>query len=117
METKNKPNWKKGDIIALLNHNGGVIHIFEAEYDPWYGETFFSSKKDWYYGLRHCEEIRLATQEDIEDKIKYQKENVERQQSELNRLLDCSERLYNKQMNIAKSVMTEDSETLRNLSK
>lgn len=45
MTTQNIPNWKKGDIIALLHNSGGVIHIFEAEYDPWYGKTFLVQQK------------------------------------------------------------------------
>jgi hypothetical protein len=88
MKTQNIPNWKKGDIICLLGHRGGVIHIFEAEHDPYYGETFFSSNEDWYYGLRNCEEIRLATIEDITNKIKYQQENVEREKAVLDQLLN-----------------------------
>jgi hypothetical protein len=35
-----KPNWKKGDIISLINPYGGVLSIFEANQDPWYGKTF-----------------------------------------------------------------------------
>jgi hypothetical protein len=83
-----KPNWKKGDIISLINRYGGVSSIFEANQDPWYGKPFFSSKEDWYYGLRHCEEIRLATIEDIDSKIQYQKENVEREQLRLDELFN-----------------------------
>jgi len=93
MTTQNIPNWKKGDIICLMGHRGGVIHIFEAERDPWYGKTFFSSTEDWYYGLRHCKEIRLATIEDIDYKIQYQKENVEREKAALDQLLNFRERL------------------------
>lgn len=94
MTTQNIPNWKKGDIICLLGHNGGVIHIFEAEHDPWYGTTFFSLEADWYYGfLRHSKEIRLATIEDVDDKIIYQKENVEREKAVLDQLLNFRERL------------------------
>ena len=37
MKTQNIPNWKKGDIICLLNNNGGVISVFEANQDPWLG--------------------------------------------------------------------------------
>jgi len=94
---KDKPNWKRGDIIVLLNYFGcgGVLSIFEANQDPWYGKPFFSSTEDWYYGLRHCEEIRLATIEDIEHKIQYQKEKVEREQSRLDELLNFRERLEN----------------------
>lgn len=93
MTAQNIPNWKKGDIIALLHNSGGVIHIFEAEHNPYYGKTFFSSNEDWYYGLRNCEEIRLATIEDIDKKIKYQKENVERGKAILDQLLNFRERL------------------------
>lgn len=89
----NTPNWKKGDIVSLINHNGRAIHIFEAEHDPYYGTSFWSSEPDWYYGLRDCKEIRLATVEDIDDKIVYQKENVERAKSHLDQLLDFRERL------------------------
>ena len=95
MTTQNIPNWKKGDIVALINHNGRAIHIFEAEHDPYYGKTFFSSIEDWYYGLRDCKEIRLATIEDVDDKIIYQKENVERQTAVLDQLLNFRERLSN----------------------
>jgi hypothetical protein len=94
---KDKPNWKKGDIISLINPYGGVSSIFEANQDPWYGKPFFSSTEDWYYGLRHCEEIRLATIEDIDSKIQYQKENVEREQFRLDELLNFRERLENNQ--------------------
>jgi hypothetical protein len=90
-----KPNWKKGDIISLINPYGGVSSIFEANQDPWYGKPFFSSTEDWYYGLRHCEEIRLATIEDIDSKIQYQKENVEREQLRLDELLNFRESLEN----------------------
>jgi hypothetical protein len=93
MITENIPNWKKGDIVALLHNSGGVIHIFEAEHDPYYGKTFFSSTEDWYYGLRNCEEIRLATVEDIDHKIKYQTENVEREKAVLDQLLNFREHL------------------------
>ena len=95
MKTQNIPNWKKGDIICLLNNNGGVISVFEANQDPWYGTTFFNSEPDWYYGLRHSKEIRLATVEDIDDKIVYQKENVERAKAHLDQLLDFRGRLSN----------------------
>ena len=95
MITENIPNWKKGDIVVLLHNSGGVIHIFEAEHDPYYGKTFFSSTEDWYYGLRDCKEIRLATIEDIDYKIVYQKENVEREQAVLDQLLNFRERLSN----------------------
>ena len=93
MTTQNMPNWKKGDIISLLHYSGGVIHIFEAEHDPWYGKTFFNSTADWYYGLRNCKELRLANKEDIDNKIKYQKENVEREKAVLDQLLHFRERL------------------------
>lgn len=95
---KDKPNWKKGDIVVLLDHNfgDGVLHIFEAEYDPQYCSTIFSSEQDWYYGLRNCKEIRLATQNDIDHKIKFQKEKVEREQSRLDELLNFRGRLENK---------------------
>ena len=95
MNTQNAPNWKKGDIVSLINHNGRAIHIFEAEHDPWYGTSFWSSEPDWYYGLRDCKEIRLATVEDIDDKIVYQKENVERAKAHLDQLLDFRGRLSN----------------------
>lgn len=95
---KEKPNWKKGDIVVLLDHNGGhgVLHIFEAEYDPQYYSTIFSSEQDWYYGLRNCKEIRPATIDDIDHKIKFQKEKVEREQSRLDELLNFRERVENK---------------------
>lgn len=95
---KDKPNWKKGDIVVLLDHNGGhnVLHIFEAEYDPQYCSTIFSSEQDWYYGLRNCKEIRLATINDIDHKIKFQKEKVEREQYRLDELLNFRERVENK---------------------
>ena len=92
---KDKPNWKKGDIICLINPYGGVSHIFEAEHDPWYGKPFFSSTEDWYYGLRNYEEIRPATKDDIDHKIKFQKEKVEREQSRLDELINFREILEN----------------------
>ena len=92
---KDKPNWKKGDIVVLLGYNGGALSIFEAEYDPQYCSTIFSSEQDWYYGLRNCKEIRLATQNDIDHKIKFQKEKVEREQMRLNELLNFRGRLEN----------------------
>ena len=91
MTLKNIPNWKKGDIICLLGHKGGVLSVFEAEHDPYYGKTFFSSTEDWYYGLRNCKELRLANQEDIDNKIKYQKENVEREKAHLDQLFNFRE--------------------------
>ena len=93
MKIPDTPNWKKGDIIALLHNSGGVIHIFEAEHDPWYGKTFFNSTEDWYYGLRNCKELRLANQQDIDSKIKYQQENVEREKAVLDQLLNFRERI------------------------
>ena len=93
---KDKPNWKKGDIVVLLNHNGCGLHIFEAEYDPQYCSTIFNSEKDWYYGLRNCKEIRLATKDDIDHKIKFQKQKVEREQEILDELLNFRGRLENK---------------------
>ena len=86
-QSQNPPNWKKGDIVALLYNSGGVIQIFEAKHDPWYGKTFYSSKEDWYYGLTTCKEIRLATIEDVDRKIQYQTEIVEREQARLDELL------------------------------
>lgn len=92
---KDKPNWKKGDIVVLLGHNGSALHIFEAEYDPQYCSTILSSEQDWYYGLRNCKEIRLATIDDIDHKIKFQKEKVEREQSRLDELFNFRNRLHN----------------------
>ena len=92
---KEEPNWKKGDIVVLLGHNGSALHIFEAEYDPQYCSTILSSEQDWYYGLRNCKEIRLATQNDIDHKIKFQKEKVEREQSRLDELFNFREILEN----------------------
>ena len=92
----NKPSWKKGDIIVLLGNNGGVLSIFEAEHNPQLiCSTLFSSKKAWYYGLRDCEELRPATIDDIDLKIKFQKEEVEREQLRLDKLLNFRERLEN----------------------
>ena len=85
-QSQNAPNWKKGDIVALLHNGGGVIHIFEAEHDPWY----VSSTENWYYVLRNCKEIRLATIEDVDKKIEYQKEIVEREQARLDKLFGFS---------------------------
>lgn len=92
-----KPNWKKGDVVALIdNAYGNVLSIFEAEYYPVYCSTIFSSEQDWYYGLRNCKEIRPATIDDIDHKIKFQKEKVEREQSRLDELLNFRGRLENK---------------------
>ena len=86
----NKPSWKKGDIIALLGYNRkNVVCIFEAQHDPRY------YSKDWYYGLANCEEFRPATIDDIDHKIRFQKEIVEREQSRLDSLLNFRERLEN----------------------
>jgi len=93
MTAQNIPNWKRGDIICLLGHRGGVLHIFEAEHDPQYCSNPFISEKDWYYGLRNCKELRLATVEDIDHKIKDQTENVEREKTRLDELLNFRERL------------------------
>jgi len=90
---KNVPNWKRGDIIAFTNNDGFVTSIVEAEHNPQYCNTILCSKEDWYYGLRNCEEIRLATVEDIDHKIKYQTENVEREKAVLDKLLNFRERL------------------------
>jgi hypothetical protein len=85
---RNRPNWTKGDIIGLLDNNR-IISIFEAEHEPRYSVE----SNTWYYGMRDCREIRLATQEDIDHKIKYQKETVEREQKRLDILLDYRERV------------------------
>ena len=85
-----KPIWKKGDIIFLLDSGG----IFEAEYDPEYCSTFFSSEKAWFYGLRNCKELRPATINDVDHKIRFQKEIVEREQLRLDELLNFRERLF-----------------------
>lgn len=90
---KDKPNWKKGDIVALLQTDGGVLQIFEAEHDPQYSSTILNLQIDWYYGLRNCKEIRLATIDDIDRKIKFQKESLELEQSRLDKLLNFRERL------------------------
>ena len=87
----NKPSWKKGDIIVLLGNYGGVLSIFEAELNP----QFFSSQKNWYYGLTDCEELRPATIDDIDLEIKFQKEKVKREQLRLDKLLNFRERLDN----------------------
>jgi hypothetical protein len=91
--TQNILNWKKGDIIALTNYDGEVISVFEAKYDPQYCRTMFGSEEDWYYSLRNCKEIRLATVEDIDCKIKIQKEEIKRKQADLDQLLNFRERL------------------------
>ena len=89
---KDKPNWKKDDVVALIdNAYGNVLFIFEAEHDPVYCSPFWYSDKDWYYGLRNCKEIRPATIEDIDNKIKIQKEKIEREQSWLDELLNFRE--------------------------
>jgi hypothetical protein len=93
---KDKPNWKKGDIIALIGCNSGALSIFEAERDPYYGSPLFSSEQDWYYGLRNCKEFRLATKHDIDYKIKLQKEKLQLEQSRLDELLNFNEILENK---------------------
>ena len=92
---KDKPNWKKGDIIVLIGCNGGALSIFEAENDPYYGSTLFSSEQDWYYGLRNCKEFRPATIDDIDHKIKLQQEKLEREQSRLDELLNFRNILEN----------------------
>jgi hypothetical protein len=89
-QSQNPPNWKKGDIVVL--HYEGckdcITSIFEAEYDPKYCNTIFDdSSKDWHYGFRNCKEIRLATIEDVNRKIQYQTEIVEREQAILDKLL------------------------------
>jgi len=93
MTTQNIPNWKKGDIICLLNIYDRVESVFEAEHDPYYGKTILSSVEDWYYGLRNSKEIRLATIEDIDCEIKIKKEEIKRKQADLDRLLNFRERL------------------------
>lgn len=93
---KDKPNWKKGDIISLINPYGNVLSIFEAEHDPVYCSPLWYSDQDWYYGLRNCKEIRPATIEDIDHKIRFQKEKIEREQSRLDELVNFREILENK---------------------
>jgi hypothetical protein len=91
----NEPNWKKGDIIASLHdYTGNVVCISEAEHDPVYAEGWFGSK-DWYYGLRPCKYIRLATQEDLDNRIKWQRKRTDIEQKHLDKLLDFRERLTN----------------------
>jgi hypothetical protein len=91
----NKPNWKKGDIVVLLNTWGRAISIFEAEKDPYYATqgTVLEDSPGWYYGLRDCDEIRLATQDDLQEKIKYQQETLAREQERLNILLSFKDRI------------------------
>jgi len=93
MSSNQAPNWKKGDIICLLNIYGRVLSVFEAEHDPHYGVNSWTSKEDWHYGLRNCKELRLANQEDIDQEIKIQIENVKREKTRLNKLLNFRERL------------------------
>ena len=97
MNTKlqNVPNWKKGDVIALINYDGGAISIFEAEHNPQYCATIFTSEKDWHYGLRNCKEIRLATKDDIDKAIQFQKEITEQEHLRLDQLFNFRERLSN----------------------
>lgn len=92
---KDKPNWKKGDIVVLLDHNSDALSLFEAEHDPVYCSTLFSSEKDWYYGLRNCKQIRPATKDDVDHKIKFQKEKVQREQTRLDELLNFREKITN----------------------
>ena len=93
---KDKPNWKKGDIVVLIdNAYGNVLSIFKALHNPVYCSTIFSDKKDWYYGLRNCKEIRLATKDDVDNKIEFQKEKVEREQSRLDELFNFREKITN----------------------
>jgi hypothetical protein len=95
MKNQNIPNWKKGDIIALTNYDGVVLSVFEAQYDPQYCKTILSSEEDWYYSLRNCKEIRLATRQDIDRQIKIQEKIVKQEQDRLDQLLNFSERLSN----------------------
>jgi len=95
MKNQNTPNWKKGDIIVLTNYSGIVLSIFEAQYDPQYCKTVFSSEEDWYYSLRNCKEIRLATRQDIDRQIKIQEKIVKQEQDRLDQLLNFSERVSN----------------------
>jgi hypothetical protein len=83
-QSQNPPNWKKGDIVVLTDC--GAAAIFEAEHDPQYCTSIWSSEKKWHYGLRYCKEIRLATIEDVNRKIQYQTEIVEREQAILDKL-------------------------------
>jgi hypothetical protein len=93
MTKENTPNWKKGDIIVLTNYSGVVLSVFEAEYDPQYCKTIFSSEEDWYYSLRNCKEIRLATQNDIDRQIKIQEKIVNQEQARLNQLFNFRQNL------------------------
>jgi hypothetical protein len=93
-QSQNDPNWKKGDIVVLFHYGC----IFEAEHDPKYCSTIFSSE-DWHYGLTKCKEIRLATIEDVDKKIEYQTKIVEREQATLDRLIDFSKRVRNEPAN------------------
>jgi hypothetical protein len=93
MKNQNIPNWKRGDIIALTNYDGEVISVFEAKYDPQYCRTMFGSEEDWYYGLRNCKEIILATKEHIDREIKIQEKIINQEQARLNQLLNFRERL------------------------
>jgi hypothetical protein len=95
MKNQNIPNWKRGDIIALTNYDGKAISVFEAEHDPQYCKTIFSSEEDCYYSLRNCKEIRLATKEDIDRQIKIQEKIVNQEQGRLDQLFNFRERLSN----------------------
>lgn len=61
-----KPEWKKGDILAMpqdLCPRGSTVAngcaVFESEYDPELRGGV------WCYGYRNADDIRKATQDDI----------------------------------------------------
>ena len=62
---KEKPNWKKGDIVCLIcspHFRGPSEYIFIAEHDPRWDKC----REKWFYGWRDAYEVRLADSEDID---------------------------------------------------
>lgn len=84
-----RPNWTAGDVIAMpqnVNRFGGSIYngcaVFTAEHEPRYAYG------KWLYGHRDCEELRLATVEDVERLLAIELAALARASSECQRLVE-----------------------------
>ena len=80
-----KPNWKKGDVVCLLasrHEPNRVMHVAVATENPYWSER----QGAWLYGLRDCREFRLATVEDVAEKLMWARTDVAREQARLERL-------------------------------
>ncbi len=92
-----KPDWGKGDLIAMpqdLSDEGTIFdgcHVFVAEHEPRLEGT------RWLYGLRPCTELRRATVEDVDRLLRIGCERLNREVEFVRRLLKFKAEFFGKE--------------------